>query len=109
MLKTKWKYFDYISLKVYNVYVDKEGYHYIRRGNAYEWVDKYDIFNPETMPKLNRTNLVRYLRKWIKIYAENVDICKRKHDDWNMNRAIGGRDAFEDVLEYVSKLQEEVT
>ena len=107
MVKTKLKYFDYISLKVYNVYVDKEGYHYIRRGNAYEWVDKYDIFDPQKMPKLNRTNLVRYLRKQIKFYSEKSDSCKRENDDWNMNQAIGSQDAFEDALEYVMKLQEE--
>jgi len=106
MLKTKLKYFDCISLKVYNVYLDTEGYHYIRRGNAYEWVDKYDIFDPQKTPKLNHTNLVRYLRKQIKFYSEKTDSCKQRNDDWNMNRAIGSRDAFEDVLEYIMKLQE---
>lgn len=105
MLKTKWKYFDCISLKVYNVYVDKDGHPYIRRNAERIWIDPYDTFDPQKMPKLNRTNLIRYLRKQIKFYSEKTDSCKRNKDDWNMNRAIGSRDAFEDVLEYVSKMQ----
>lgn len=107
MLKTNLKYFDYRTLKLYNVYVDKESDYYIRRGNHYEWVDKYDVFDLAKMPKFNHTNLVRYLRKWIKIYDERVDSCHRKNDDWNMNRAIGSRDAFESVLKYILKMQEE--
>ena len=108
MLKTGYlKYFDYMTLKVYNVYLDIDGYYYIRRGNKYKEVDKYDVFDPTECPILNRTNLVRYLHKQIKIYAEKTDRCKREDDDWNMNRAIGSRDAFSSVLEYVMKMQEE--
>lgn len=106
MQKTNLRYFDYWTLKLYNVYQDKHGYHYIRRGNEYECVDKYDVFDPADGPKLNHTNLVRYLRKQIKIYDEETDRCKRNNDDWNMNRAIGSRGAFEDALEYVLKMRE---
>ena len=107
MLNTGYlKYFDYRTLKLYNVYVDIDGYYYIRRGNKYEEVDKYDVFDPTEGPMLNRTNLVRYLRKQIKIYEEKTDSCKRKDDDWNMNRAIGHVSAFESVLEYVLKMRE---
>ena len=106
MLKTNLKYFDYRTLKLYNVYIDKEGYYYIRQGNQHYEVDKEDLFDPTKGPKLNRTNLVRYLRKKIKIYDERTDSCHRKNDDWNMNRAIGSRDAFESVLEYILKMQE---
>jgi len=107
MLKTNLRYFDYITLKLYNVYLDIGGYHYIRRGNEYEYVTKYDVFDPAEMPKLNHTNLVRYLRKQIKTYDERSDSCHRKNDTWNMNRAIGSRDAFESTLEYVLKMREE--
>ena len=106
MQKTNLRYFDYITLKLYNVYQDKHGYHYIRRGNEYEWVDKYAVFDTAEMPKLNHTNLVRYLRKQIKTYDERADSCHKKNDDWNMNRAIGSRDAFESTLEYVLKMRE---
>ena len=106
MLKTNLKYFDCIALKLYKVYQDKHGYHYIRRGNAYEWVDKYDVFDPADGPMLNRTNLVRYLRKQFKTYDERADRYSRNNDDWNMNRAVGSRFAFRDVLEYVMKAQE---
>lgn len=105
MLKTNLRYFNYRTLKLYKVYQDKHGYHYIRCGNEYKWVDKYDIFDPADGPMLNRTNLVRYLRKQIKFYSERTDSFKRDNDDWNMNRAIGSRDAFEDALEYVMKLR----
>ena len=106
MLKTNLRYFDYMTLKLYNVYQDKHGYHYIRRGNEYEWVDKYDIFDPADGPMLNRTNLVRYLRKQIKFYSEKTDSHKRRNDDWNMNRAVGSKTAFESTLEYVLKMRE---
>ena len=106
MLQTNLRYFDYVTLKLYKVYLDLDGYHYIRRGNQYEWVDKYDVFDPADGPMLNRTNLARYLRKKIKAYDEKTDRCKRNKDDWNMNRAIGSRDAFESVLEYVLKTKE---
>lgn len=106
MAKTNLKYFDPISLRVYTVYVNKSGYHYIRRNNERIWIDPYDIFNPQKMPKLNRDNLARYLRKQIKQWDEDADDCKRRKDYWNMNRAIGRRDAFKYVLEYVMKLQE---
>ena len=71
MLQTNLRYFDYVTLKLYKVYLDLDGYHYIRRGNQYEWVDKYDVFDPADGPMLNRTNLARYLRKKIKAY----DVC----------------------------------
>ena len=105
MVKTNLKYFDYISLRVYTVYTTKAGHPYIRRNGERIWIDPYDTFDPQKMPKLNRTNLVRYLRKQVKFYSEKTDSRKRRNDDWNMNRAIGSQDAFEDVLEYVSKMQ----
>lgn len=105
MVKTNLKYFDYTSLRVYTVYTTKAGYHYIRRNNERIWINPYATFDPQKMPKLNRTNLVRYLHKQIKFYSERTDSCKRENDDWNMNRAVGSRNAFEDALAYVSKMQ----
>lgn len=107
MLKTNLKYYDYIASKVYNAYIDKAGYYYIRRGNEYEYVDKEDLFDPTKGPKLNRTNLIRYLRKQIKTYQEVKDTYKNRQDNWNMNRAIGRVSGLESVLEYVLKMQEE--
>lgn len=107
MAKTNLKYFDYISLRVYTVYTTKAGHPYIRRNGERIWINSYGTFDLRKMPKLNRTNLVRYLRKQIKFYSEKTDSCKRKNDDWNMNRAIGSRDAFESTLEYVLKMREE--
>ena len=107
MLKTNLRYFDYTTLKLYNVYQGIDGYYYIRRGNQYDWVTKYDVFDPADGPMLNRTNLVRYLREQIKTYDESRDSCYRKNDTWNMNRAIGSRAAFKSTLEYVLKMREE--
>jgi hypothetical protein len=87
--------------------MNDSGDHYIRRGNKYHFVYKEETFDPEKLPKFNHANLVRYLRKQIKIYEEKTDSCKRKDDDWNMNRAIGHVAAFASVLEYVLKMQEE--
>lgn len=105
MVKTNLKYFDYRSLRVYTVYTNKAGHPYIRCNAERIWINPYDTFDPQKMPKLNHTNLVRYLRKQIKFYSEKTDSCKREKDDWNMNRAIGSRNAFEDALAYVSKMQ----
>lgn len=107
MLKTNLKYFDYRTLKLYNVYMNDSGNYYIRRGNKYRFIYKEETFDPEKSSKFNHANLVRYLHKQIKIYDSKVAERKQNNDDWNMNRAIGNVAALESVLEYVLKMQED--
>ena len=105
MQRTSLKYFDYATLKVMNLYTDKEGYLYIRRGNKYEHADyQGEVFDPKNAPKFNRTNLIRYLRKWIKIHKDNADKTRRDHAYFY--RDLGGAEALADALEYVLKMQE---
>lgn len=105
-IKTNLKYYDYTDMKVRNVYVSQFGpaIYYIRRGNKYESIYKFETFDPEKMPTFTYNNSVKWLRCKIVQCQKCLDELRKRNlreDSVKRDRLIGELDGLKSVLKYM--------
>lgn len=105
-IKTNLKYYDYMDMKVRNVYISQFGpaIYYIRRGNKYEPIYKFETYDPEKMPTFTYSNSVKWLRCKIAQCQKCLDeLCKRnqREDSVKRDRLIGELDGMKSALKYL--------